>query len=64
MDRVHRIGQMRPVRVIRFLMDDTIETRMMALQEAKSTLGKGSLQKLKQHEQRKVRVRCCVPFQV
>jgi hypothetical protein len=29
---------------------------VMALQEAKTALGKGSLQKLKQDEQRKVRV--------
>lgn len=27
MDRVHRIGQTRPVRVIRFLMEDSIEER-------------------------------------
>lgn len=27
MDRVHRIGQSRPVRVIRFIMKDSIETR-------------------------------------
>ena len=35
MDRVHRIGQKRPVRVMRFLVKDSIEERIVALQEAK-----------------------------
>lgn len=56
MDRVHRIGQTRPVRVVRFVMKDTIEERMIALQEAKAAIGKGALQKLKPEEVRKTRI--------
>jgi SNF2 family DNA or RNA helicase len=55
-DRVHRIGQTRPVRAIRFVMKDTIEERMIALQEAKAAIGKGSMEKLKPDEMRKVRI--------
>jgi SNF2 family DNA or RNA helicase len=56
MDRVHRIGQKRPVRVIRFLMKDSIEERMIALQDSKAALGKGSLEKLHPAEKRKARL--------
>jgi len=56
MDRVHRIGQKRPVRVMRFLMKDTLEERMVSLQDAKAALGKGSLEKLSPDEKRKARL--------
>ena len=56
MDRVHRIGQKRDVRVIRFVMEDSIEGRMIALQEAKAALGKGAMEKLKPEEFRKARI--------
>jgi SNF2 family DNA or RNA helicase len=56
MDRVHRIGQKRPVRVMRFLMKDSIEERMIALQDSKAALGKGSLEKLRPAEKRKARL--------
>ena len=56
MDRVHRIGQKRDVRVIRFVMKDSIEGRMLALQEAKAALGKGAMEKLKPEEFRKARI--------
>jgi SWI/SNF-related matrix-associated actin-dependent regulator of chromatin subfamily A3 len=56
MDRVHRIGQKRPVRAIRFLMNDSIEERMVALQDSKAALGKGSLEKLQPEEKRKARL--------
>ena len=54
--RVHRIGQTRPVKVIRFVMKDSIEERMIALQEAKAAIGKGAIQKLSADEVRKTRL--------
>jgi SWI/SNF-related matrix-associated actin-dependent regulator of chromatin subfamily A3 len=55
MDRVHRIGQTRPVRVLRFIMKDSLEERMLALQESKAALGKGAMEKLSPDEKRKAR---------
>lgn len=55
-DRIHRIGQTRPVRVVRFVMKDSIEERMIALQESKAALSKGALQKLSPDELRKTRI--------
>ena len=56
MDRCHRIGQKRSVRVVRFVMAGSIEERMIEIQEAKAAIGKGVLQKLKPEELRKARV--------
>lgn len=56
MIQTHRIGQTRPVRVIRFVMKDTIEERMLTLQEAKVSICKGSIEKLKPDEVRKARI--------
>ena len=56
MDRVHRIGQKRTVRVHRLLMHGSMEERMVKLQEAKATLGKGSLEKLTPMEKRRARL--------
>jgi hypothetical protein len=56
MDRVHRIGQKRPVKAIRFIMDGSIEERFINLQNAKEALGKGSLQKLKQEDRQRARL--------
>jgi SNF2 family DNA or RNA helicase len=55
-DRIHRIGQKRKVTIIRFVMKDSIEERMVALQEAKSMQAKGTMQKLKAEEQKKARL--------
>eukprot|EP01044_Picomonas_judraskeda_P000133 COSAG03_NODE_6_length_26200_cov_62.015517_10_plen_151_part_00 len=55
-DRVHRLGQKRPVTVARMVAADTIEARMMELQDLKRKImeisldparSKASLQKLK-----------------
>jgi SNF2 family DNA or RNA helicase len=54
--QIHRIGQKRPVRIIRFVMKDTIEERMISLQEAKAAIGKGSMEKLKPDEVRMARI--------
>jgi len=53
MDRIHRIGQKRKVNIIRFVMKDSIEERIIELQEVKSFQAKGILQKLKGDEKRK-----------
>jgi DNA repair protein RAD16 len=42
-DRVMRIGQTRPVTVVRFLMEDSVEERIVALQEKKKELAKSAL---------------------
>jgi SNF2 family DNA or RNA helicase len=55
-DRVHRIGQTRKVRVVRFVMANSIEERMVSLQEAKAAVGKGAMEKLKPEEVRKARI--------
>ena len=44
MQRVHRIGQTRPVTVVRFLCQDTIEQHILEMQERKDWLGKAALQ--------------------
>lgn len=42
-DRVHRLGQTRPVFVQRLVIADTVEDRVLAMQERKQTLADGSL---------------------
>ncbi|KAK0446072.1 SNF2 family N-terminal domain-containing protein [Desarmillaria tabescens] len=42
-DRVHRLGQTRPVKVDRLVISDTVEDRILALQERKQNLADGSL---------------------
>ena len=42
-DRAHRIGQTRPVLVHRLVAEETIEERILALQEAKRSLADAAL---------------------
>lgn len=51
-DRVHRLSQTRAVRVYRLVMKGTIEERMLDVQKAKSTLGKGTMAKLSNAEEK------------
>lgn len=37
-DRVHRIGQFRPVKITRFCIEDSIESRIIELQEKKASM--------------------------
>ena len=55
MDRVHRLGQTRPVRVVRYVAQCTVEEKMLAMQAAKAALGKGALTKLSADEARTAR---------
>ena len=56
MDRIHRLGQTRKVRVYSFVMKDSIEERMVALTKAKAALGKGSMEKLSPKEERRAKL--------
>lgn len=47
---------MRPVKVIRYVMKDSLEERMVKLQDAKAALGKGSLVKLTAEERKLARI--------
>lgn len=38
-DRIHRIGQERPVKVVRFIIDNSIETKILKIQERKKRIG-------------------------
>jgi non-specific serine/threonine protein kinase len=42
-DRAHRIGQTRPVVSYRLIAEDTVEERILALQEAKEGLAEAAL---------------------
>lgn len=37
MDRVHRIGQTRPVRVVRYIAEDTLEPKILEMQVCNPT---------------------------
>jgi hypothetical protein len=38
MDRIHRLGQRRPVQAIKLVIEDSIESRIVQLQEKKSAM--------------------------
>jgi DNA repair protein RAD16 len=38
MDRIHRLGQRRPVKAIKLVVEDSIESRIVQLQEKKSAM--------------------------
>lgn len=47
MDRIHRLGQFKPIKVVRFVVENTIEDRILRLQEKKrlvfeSTIGRSN----------------------
>lgn len=43
MDRIHRLGQHRPIQVHRLIVEDSIESRMLQLQEKKRALFAGTV---------------------
>ena len=56
MHRVYRIGQSRPVTVVRYVCAGTIEERILALQERKKILGQGALAKVSADQVRATRI--------
>lgn len=42
-DRIHRIGQYKPIRIVRFIIKDTIEERILRLQEKKELVFEGTV---------------------
>ena len=38
MDRIHRLGQRRPVQAIKLVVEDSIESRIVQLQEKKAAM--------------------------
>lgn len=42
-DRIHRIGQYKPIRTVRFVIEDTIEERILKLQEKKELVFEGTV---------------------
>ena len=52
-DRVHRVGQTKPVKVIRFIVKDSIEEQILKLQERKQLLAQASFGSFKNKEQLK-----------
>lgn len=56
MDRVHRIGQERKVRVVKFVVEGSVEERVVNMQRAKEVVGRGVVEKVDPGELRKARV--------
>lgn len=44
-DRIHRIGQHRPIRIVKLVIEDSIESRIIELQEKKANMVKATLDK-------------------
>ncbi|XP_015877766.1 ATP-dependent helicase rhp16 isoform X2 [Ziziphus jujuba] len=42
-DRIHRIGQYKPIRIVRFVIENTIEERILKLQEKKDLMFEGTI---------------------
>ncbi|CAA7054102.1 unnamed protein product [Microthlaspi erraticum] len=42
-DRIHRIGQYKPIRVVRFIIENTVEERILKLQEKKELVFEGTV---------------------
>lgn len=56
MDRIHRIGQTRSVRVLRLVVKDSIEERILEMQDGKRKLASSAFKDKSDKEQRKMRV--------
>ncbi|GME78324.1 unnamed protein product [Ambrosiozyma monospora] len=42
-DRIHRIGQFRPIKIVKLVIEDSIESRIIELQEKKANMVKATL---------------------
>ena len=56
MDRIHRIGQKKPVKIVRYMSENSVEERIQKMQDGKKLFGKGTLGKVSAAELRKVRI--------
>jgi len=56
MDRIHRIGQTRSVRVLRLIVKDSIEERILDMQDGKRKLASSAFKNKSDKEQRQMRV--------
>ncbi|KAI8365823.1 DNA repair protein-like protein [Choanephora cucurbitarum] len=45
MDRIHRLGQHRPIRITRLIIENSIESRIIQLQEKKTALVESTVDK-------------------
>jgi len=54
-DRVHRLGQTKPVQITRFIVKGSIEERILELQERKKLLVQGAL-RINNRELRQIRI--------
>eukprot|EP00978_Attheya_sp_CCMP212_P021405 scaffold62436_cov59-Attheya_sp.AAC.1 len=61
-DRCHRLGQTRPVRVYRFVMKGTIEECMITIQQSKAVLGKGAMHRLTAEEKKSAKTTALKDF--
>ncbi len=56
-DRIHRLGQSKDVQITKFVMKDSIEERMLALQDKKKELISGAFrQRQTEHQRRQQRI--------
>ncbi|KAL6069758.1 E3 ubiquitin-protein ligase SHPRH [Balamuthia mandrillaris] len=56
MDRIHRLGQTKPVRCIRFIVKDSVEEQMLKLQEKKKLMLQGAFGKKTAKELQELRI--------
>ena len=50
MHRLHRIGQTRPITIIRYICQGTIGQKIMEMQEKKDWLGKAAMKRMEANE--------------
>ena len=55
-DRVHRIGQTQDVEVVRYVCENTVEERIVQLQQRKACISAGAVRKLSAAEVRLARM--------
>merc|ERR1712151_148322 len=55
-DRLHRLGQRRPVRALRFVAERTVEERMLAVQQQKRAIIEGALSNKSREDLRQLRL--------
>jgi SNF2 family DNA or RNA helicase len=55
MDRIHRLGQTRPVRIVRFVTQDSVEEGILAMQESKHAISSGAMAKMTPEQKRTAR---------